>query len=82
MHFGEGTADPRIQTLLPIPDRVSSTEFALDLGGVLELYPSRFVSVRFDLGDTMIHYGRSTLSGGPGSITHNLQFTTGVGFRF
>lgn len=83
MHFGEGAADPRIQTLLPIPARVSSTEFALDLGGVLELYPSRRVSVRFDLGDTIIHYGRSSLSGGvPGSTTHNLQFTTGVGLRF
>jgi len=32
----------------------SSTEPALDVGGVLELYPSKKVLVRFDLGDTYV----------------------------
>ncbi|MEP7341086.1 MAG: outer membrane beta-barrel protein, partial [Acidobacteriota bacterium] len=52
MHFGEGVADPRIQTLVAIPATVSTTEFALDVGGVFELYPSRHTMLRFDLGDT------------------------------
>ncbi len=82
MHFGEGTADPRIQTLLPIPPTASSTEFSLDVGGVLELYPSRRVALRFDLGDTIIRFGGSPSGGGPRDTTHNLQFTTSVGFRF
>lgn len=82
MHFGEGTADPRIQTLLPVPPTASSTEFSLDVGGVLELYLSRRVALRFDLGDTIIRFGGSPSLGGPRDTTHNLQFTTGVVFRF
>jgi hypothetical protein len=82
MHFGEGTADPRIQTLVAIPFTASSTEFALDLGGVVEVYASRRLALRFDLGDTMIRYGDNALGGGPSQNTHNFQFTTGVGWRF
>lgn len=76
VHFGEGTFDPTILTILPVPPAASSTEFALDAGGVLELYPSRAVALRFDVGDTMIRFG------GLGYTSHNLQFTAGVGFRF
>ncbi|MGH9849411.1 MAG: outer membrane beta-barrel protein, partial [Blastocatellia bacterium] len=83
MHFGEGTFDPRIQTILPVPPTASSTEFSLDAGGVLELYPSRRIALRFDLGDTIIRDGSfGSFGGGPSETTHNLQFTTGVGFRF
>jgi len=69
VHFGQGT---------PLPGFSSSgaTEFALDLGGVFEVYPSRSVALRFDLGDTIIRFG------GLGFTSHNLQFTTGVAFRF
>ncbi|HEY0004924.1 MAG TPA: hypothetical protein VGB17_08940 [Pyrinomonadaceae bacterium] len=72
--------------------------FALDLGGVLEFYPSRRIVTRFDAGDTMIRYGSRTenflsLPAGstvpilvpfnvPGQTTHNFQFSAGVGFRF
>ena len=35
----------------------SRTQFAFDLGGVLELYPSRRTIVRFDAGDTIIRFG-------------------------
>ncbi len=34
------------------------THFSLDVGGVLELYPSRHIVTRFDVGDTIIRYGR------------------------
>jgi Outer membrane protein beta-barrel domain len=76
VHFGEGTVDPAIAFLVPVPPTASSTEFALDIGGVFELYPSRPVALRFDVGDTIIRYG------GLGFTSHNLQISAGVAFRF
>jgi outer membrane protein with beta-barrel domain len=64
-------------------DRVAplttATQFTFDLGGVLELYPSRSTVVRFDLGDTIIDYGTLVA---PATTSHNLQFGIGFGFRF
>jgi hypothetical protein len=73
-----------------------STHIALDVGGVLEFYPSNRIVVRFDGGDTMIFHRAHTFdtlmldSGvvrlvtitGPGHTRHSFQFTAGVGFRF
>lgn len=72
--------------------------FALDLGAVVEVYPSRRIVTRFDFGDTLIHFGNRTRnffafdpSTGnttlvpftiPGKTTHNFQFITSVGLRF
>ena len=67
------------------------TFFANDLGGVLEFYPSRRWALRFDAGDTVIHYGERSISTffvNPAFITappekrHNFQFTSGFSFRF
>jgi hypothetical protein len=73
------------------------THFALDIGGVLEFYPTRHLVTRFDAGDTIIRQGQTTIttisgtSGGtfvplpltfPADTTHNFQFSAGVGFRF
>lgn len=74
------------------------THAALDLGGVLEFYPSRRIVVRFDGGDTMIRYGQRTFNtlaqnpatgaitvvpiAGPAHTRHSFQFVGGVGFRF
>jgi hypothetical protein len=66
------------------------TLFAADVGGAVELYPSRKLLVRVDVGDTSIRYrGKETrqpsgfsardLSDG---VTHNFQLTTGVAYRF
>ena len=38
-------------------DRERKTHFSMDVGGVLEFYPTRRVLVRFDAGDTIIRYG-------------------------
>jgi hypothetical protein len=57
------------------------TAFALDLGGVVEFYPSRHTIVRFDLGDTLVYF-RGPFFEGRSFTTHNLQFNAGVGFRF
>jgi outer membrane protein with beta-barrel domain len=66
IRFGEGSS----------PIGVSATEFALDIGGVLELYPTRPVALRFDVGNTLIRYGAR------GFTSNNLQISTGVAYRF
>lgn len=68
-----------------------TTHFSADIGGVLEVYPSRRVVARFDAGDTIIRYGSrddidfTTSPGGlvrlPARVTHNFQFSAGVSFR-
>jgi hypothetical protein len=73
----------------PFADPVSSTDFAVDIGGVFEFYPSRRSMVRFDVGDTAIRFGSQTVIPTPfGPVntgtywSHNLQFSAGVGLRF
>ncbi len=71
------------------------THFSMDVGGVLEFYPSRRMLVRFDAGDTIIRFGEhrepNNFAGAgdtqlvvtaPSETTHNFQFTGGVAFRF
>src|SRR5262249_35817172 len=62
----------------------SNTHFALDFGGVFELYPSRLIALRFDVGDTIIRYNSSALdAAGIGSFTtNNLQISSGISLRF
>jgi hypothetical protein len=66
-----------------------STYFSMDLGGVLEFYPSRRIVTRFDGGDTMIRYRHNELPFGisgfavhPAETIHSFEFSAGVGFRF
>lgn len=70
----------------------------LDLGGVLEFYPSKRIVTRIDFGDTIIHYASRTMnipvfnsttntyslipSTIPSQTRGSLQFSAGVGFRF
>jgi len=51
--------------------------FAIDLGGVLEYYPSSHTVVRLDVGDTIIFY-RGTQLG----TVHNFQPGIGFSYRF
>lgn len=51
-----------------------SSAFAMDLGGVVEVYSSSKLGLRFDIGDTIIRSG--------GVSTNNLQVGAGVMFRF
>ena len=66
------------------------TFFSIDFGGVLELYPSKRVVVRFDGGDTAIRhparFGQISFTDPvtllrDAKFKHNFQFTAGVGFR-
>lgn len=66
------------------------TRFSMDVGGVVEYYPTNHVSVRFDAGDTMIHYKPGDFFyqrlDEPNPVTkqlsHNLQIMVGVAYRF
>ena len=62
---------------------------SLDVGGVVEFYISPRWMARFDVGDTLIHYGEIRFPTGtppfillPSETTHNLQVSSGIGFRF
>lgn len=69
--------------VLFIQEIKSRTFFALDVGGVVEYYPSRRTMVRFDLGDTIIRYGdQEPRQFNPAFTRHNLQLSVGFGFRF
>jgi len=66
-----------------------STNFVLDLGGIVEIYPSEHGTLRFEAGDTHIYFvtrdinipgGTQTFGGG--KLRHTIQFTTGYGWRF
>ena len=74
------------------------TSFATDVGGVVEFYPSRRIVTRFDAGDTIIHFGRRSVTAFgfdsttgtftpmpftlPSRTTNSFQFMASVGFRF
>jgi hypothetical protein len=70
------------------------THFALDVGGVLEFYPSPRTVLRFDLGHTLGFYGAHTFRAPislpfPNGDLHSggfrdngMQLTTGFGWRF
>lgn len=54
----------------------AKTNFAFDVGGVFEYYPSRRLVVRFDAGDTIIHHKRFF------GTSSQFQSSVGVGVRF
>jgi hypothetical protein len=58
----------------------NETQFAFDYGGIVELYPSRAIALRFDVGDTVIRYDNPVFANP--FFTHNLQISTGVALRF
>jgi len=72
----------------------ATTNFAFDVGGVVEVYPSRNTLIRFDVGDTMIRFNQRNVAAtsdvfaglvvfpAPAETKHNLQASAGFGFRF
>lgn len=75
---------------------VSRTNFAIDLGGVVEVYPSKRTIIRFDAGDTIVRFPARSVAApdpdfGPGALfavpvaaetKHQFQASVGFGFRF
>ncbi len=74
----------------------TSTNFAGDLGGVIEFYPTKRIFTRLDFGDTIVRIGKqsvnTTVATPSGFVIrnvnfatrtqHNFQFSAGIGFRF
>ncbi len=65
--------------LLAVP--VYRTEFALDVGGVFELYPTARTVLRATVSDTVIRH-RSLAPPCDRCSTHNLATRVGIGMRF
>jgi hypothetical protein len=102
VRFGQGQTIYTINGTGPTASvsvvRKGQSNFATDLGGVLEFYPSKRVVTRFDFGDTLIHYGSrqsnflsfDPTTGAPilvpfttrSETRHNFQFMAGVAWRF
>jgi len=66
-----------------------STNFALDLGGIVEFYPTEKSTLRLEAGDTHIYWGTRSVNvdGTPvpfagGKMRHSIQFIVGYGWRF
>jgi hypothetical protein len=57
------------------------TEFAMDLGGIVEVYPSSSSLLRFDLGTTVVRH-RSLAPPCTDCTTRNLSSSLGAGWRF
>jgi len=62
------------------------THFIVDIGGMVEYYPTRRVFLRIDTGDTVIYYGNSHLLDRANrdalGTVHNFQPGFGVGVRW
>lgn len=81
---GTACEGPGCATILMLIARNTyRTEFALDFGGGIELYPSARTVARFELGDTLIRH-RSSAPPCPASscTSHNLSSRLGIGYRF
>jgi len=57
----------------PIAFTDSDIRASLDVGGVVEFYSFKRVTVRFDVGDTIVNRSFAT---------HNFQLGAGIGYRF
>jgi len=66
-----------------------STNFVLDLGGIVELYPNEHGTIRLEAGDTHIYFATRNInldgvqeSFAGGKVRHTIQFNIGYGWRF
>jgi len=66
-----------------------STNFVLDLGGIVEFYPGERGTLRLEAGDTHIYFntrdinfGGTAFPVGGGKLQHSIQFIVGYGWRF
>ena len=66
-----------------------STNFVLDLGGIVEFYPGEHGTLRLEAGDTHIYFntrdvnfGGTIVPAGGGKLQHSIQFIVGYGWRF
>ena len=91
---GPQVSPPPLSSFRP----VARTNFAIDLGGVVELYPSKRTIIRFDAGDTIVRLPTRNVAAfqldspfpasslvvvrASAETKHNFQGSVGFGFRF
>jgi hypothetical protein len=78
----------------PVFTSERETNAAFDAGGILEFYPTKRITTRFDFGDTLVRFGQrgthfydffnGTINpvALPSTLKHNFSFSAGIGFRF
>jgi len=73
----------------PVYSYGRSTNFVLDLGGIIELYPSEGSTLRIEIGDTHLFFGTRDVNVdgaiqpvGGGKMQHSIQLVLGYGWRF
>jgi len=73
----------------PVDGYGRSTNFVLDLGGIIELYPSKRSTLRLEVGDTHLFFGTRNVNVdgtiepvGGGKMQHSIQVVVGYGWRF
>jgi len=88
LHASKGDIRPRSNvaciaiTILPPPigcfETTSTNSFAFDLGGVVEVYPTKRMLIRFDAGDTLVRLRERTVPGvfNPGPLVLAPSFLT------
>ena len=65
-----------------------STNFVLDLGGIVEFYPRERNTLRIEIGDTHLFFGTrdvnfdGSIEPGGGKMQHSIQLMIGYGWRF
>ena len=83
IHFSQRFFAPDVVCILIFPPPqsclIKSTNAAVDLGGTVEIYPTRRSVLRIDVGDTLIRFARPQRDA---AWKHNLQIATGAGVRF
>ncbi len=83
VHFSDRFIAPGIVciAIFPTPESclIDSTNVAIDVGGVFNLYPTRSTVLRVDVGNTALRFGSHEPSAG---WTHHLQVNIGAGWRF
>ena len=95
--FGSGGCPTVFPPPLACLQPVARTNFAVDLGGVIEFYPTKHTIIRFDAGDTIVRVPVQNLAlffpppppaflfvvfPESTQIRHNFQGSVGFGFRF
>lgn len=73
----------------PVVAYARSTNFVLDLGGILEFYPGEKGTLRVEVGDTHLFFGTKDVNVngmvqtvGGGKLQHAIQMMVGYGWRF
>jgi hypothetical protein len=88
LRSGNGLCTPDPRTGVCRNDGRGDHRFALDLGGVVEVYTPGSTTLRMDFGDTMIRFKNDFYFALPEPLIvrdgfhHNFQFSVSFGYRF